>query len=114
MDTNQKKVEMVSVPKEFIDLIRSLPSVHFAGGLQAGLGLATECSCQNCGCDSRAGGSCGCNERCSCQGHTANQLDNAINVMLGAAAVLPLDEMKKIVGLRDQIRTIRSKQPQKT
>lgn len=106
------KQEMVGLPKEVLDLLRSLPSVHFAATLQPG-GLAADCSCQNCGCDSRADDHCGCNERCVCQGHSANQLDWAINVMLGAAAHLPLEEVKKIVELRDQIRIARMKQAEK-
>jgi hypothetical protein len=103
----------VTVPKELLDLMRSLPSLHFAGALHPGMMAAAECSCQNCGCDSRAGGSCACNERCTCQGHTANHLDWAMNVLLGAAAHVPLDDVKKIVSLRDQIHAARTKAPNK-
>lgn len=88
--------------------VRRLEGTVFAGMMGSGFHLAAECSCQNCGCDSRAGGSCGCNERCSCQGHTANQLDWAINVMLGAAAHVPLTEMKALVELRDRFKAART------
>lgn len=106
--------ESVSIPKELVDLIRSLPAVHFAGGVHPGFGgLAAECSCQNCGCDSRAGGSCGCNERCACQGHTANQFDWAMNVLLGAAAHVPLEEVRTLVELRDRVRASMRKEETK-
>lgn len=92
------------------EIIRKLDGVIFAGGLASGgFNVAAECSCQNCGCDSRAGDHCGCNERCSCQGHTASQLDWAINVMLGAAAHVPLTELKGLIELREKIKAARAK-----
>lgn len=105
------KIENTDI-KRLTDLVRRLEGVTFAGDL-GGAGLVASCSCQNCGCDSRAGGSCGCNERCSCQGHTANHLDNAINVMLGAAAHVPLERFKELVNLRDEIKASLTKEPPK-
>jgi len=103
------KDEMVAVPKEVLELLRSLPGIHFGGFLQPG-GLMSECSCQNCSCDARHGDGCGCNPRCSCQGHSAASLDWAINVMLGAAAEVPLEDLKKIVDFRDRLQAVRAKQ----
>jgi hypothetical protein len=89
--------------EEILAGLRRIEGVLFAGQLGP-VGLAASCSCQNCGCDSRAGDNCGCNPRCSCQGHTAaDRLDWALDPALGVATVLPLDDIKTLVQLREKL-----------
>jgi hypothetical protein len=59
------EIETVILPR--LEVIEGL---LFAGQIAVSSVLA-ECSCQNCGCDSRQGQGCGCNPNCSCQGHSA-------------------------------------------
>ena len=89
--------------EEILAGLRRLEGVLFAGKLGPS-GLATSCSCQNCGCDSRTGDSCGCNERCACQGYTASdRLDWILDPALGAATVLQLDDIKTLLQLREKL-----------
>jgi hypothetical protein len=88
---------------EILATLRRLEGVIFAGQLSPAARMMADCSCQNCGCDARAGGSCSCNEKCSCQGHTADRLDWMLNPALGVAAVLPIEDVKTLVQLRDKL-----------
>ena len=92
--------------EQLTEKLQLLEGVIFAGGLGSG-GLAAECSCQNCACNSNWNGNCTCDPKCACQGHTAIQLDSAISTMLGAAAHVPLKDVKSLLELRDKIKKAR-------
>lgn len=96
---------------DILHVLRRLEGTAFAGLFRPGIGgVAAECSCQNCGCDSRAGDSCSCNPRCSCQGYTADRMDRVLDPLLGLAAVLPLDDFKTLIDLRDKLTEAYKKQ----
>jgi len=91
--------------QEILSILRRLEGIAFAGQLGPTIirSSVAECSCQNCGCDSRANDSCTCNPRCSCQGYTADRIDKALDPLLGLAAALPLEDIKTLVGVRNKL-----------
>ena len=101
------KNSTIDETEKLAERIRNLEGVVFAGTLGGAGLLSAACSCENCGCDSKQNSGCACNPNCTCQGHTADHLDAAMKLLLGAAAHVPLNEMKGLVDLRDKIRAAR-------
>ncbi|RQV96845.1 hypothetical protein EH221_04495 [bacterium] len=96
----------VNLPEsqEILSILRRLDGFAFAGQLGPSIiRNAADCSCQNCGCDSRSGDGCGCKPNCRCQGYTADRMDRILDPLLGLAAVLPIEDIQTLVGFRDKL-----------
>jgi hypothetical protein len=89
--------------EEILAVLRRIEGVLFAGQLGP-VRPAASCSCQNCGCDSRAGEDCVCNPQCACfMKPSGDRLDWALDPALGVATVLPLDDIKTLIQLREKL-----------
>ncbi len=97
--------------REIVSLLQNLQSTIFAGALSSNVGSpVADCSCQNCGCDSRAGGSCGCDPKCSCQGYTASgSWESLIRPLIGIADILPINEVESLIKIKERIKEAQKK-----
>jgi hypothetical protein len=97
----EREIESVVLPR-----MEAVEGLLFAAQIVVGSVIA-ECSCQNCACDSREGGSCGCDPRCECQGYTAVTDPfrfDPFRFAFGRLIEWPLEDIKSLQELVAKIR----------
>lgn len=89
--------------QEILAILRRLEGVAFAGQLAVAEVRDEGCTCQNCPCNAKRPGGCGCHPKCSCQGVNAHDKPDQMDELLGAAAVLQLEDIKTLKAIRERL-----------
>lgn len=104
---------------EIAELSKAVASELLRGdpGLIAGSRLSTfdisaasSCCEGHCPCDSRNGGDCPCASRCSCDGKTANRLDD--NILLARLGELEKEKIERVLEIAPIIAKLRGITPE--